>query len=129
MNTALSNAQFKYDNAQPVDDLEFLDDEEGCEWQKEAAEELTGGNETHHSLEGVPVCQHDLIQKLLASEEGPEKMEWLLSCLLNDLISGGDDNALRRDVCETDIKKWALEAAEEMIAPYADAHVEARMEP
>lgn len=27
MNTALSNAQFKYDNAQPVDDLEFLDDE------------------------------------------------------------------------------------------------------
>lgn len=126
---AMASAQERFDNALPVDDLDFLDCKEGCEWQKEAAENLAGGTETHHSLDGVPVFQHDLIQKLLASEEGPEKMEWLLSCLLDDLISGGDDNALRRDVCETDIKKWALGVAAEMVAPYADAHVEARMEP
>lgn len=129
MNTALSNAQFAYDNAQPEDDMDFLDCEEGCEWQKDAAEELAGGNETHHTLDGVPVFQHDLIQKLLGDKEGQEKMEWLLSCLLDDMISGGDDNALRRDVCETEIKKWALEVAAEMVAPYANEHVEARMEP
>jgi len=126
---AMASAQAAYDNALPVDDLDFLDCAEGEEWQKDAAEELAGGNETHHTLDGVPVFQCDLIQKLLASEEGQEKMEWLLSCLLDDLITGGDDNANRRDVCETDIKKWALEEAEKMVAPYANAHVEARMEP
>ena len=125
---AMASAQAAYDNALPEDDLDFLDCDEGVEWQKEAAEELAGGNEMHHSLEGVPVFQHDLIQKLLGSEEGQEKMEWLLACLLDDLISGGDDNALRRDVCETDIKKWALGVAEQMVAPYAQAHIEARME-
>ncbi len=43
MNTALSNAQFKYDNAQPVDDLDFLDDTvEGFDRIEEEALAETG---------------------------------------------------------------------------------------
>ena len=125
---AMENGQDRLDRATPKDDLTFLDTEEGVEWQKEAAEHLAGGNEMHHSLDGVRIFTHDLILEMLKDGDVKEHLEAWLGAFLEDVISGGDDAALRRDICETDIKNRALEMASDMLAPYADAHAAEMME-